>query len=405
MNVLKKVNFTNILEFSLVLILVTLLLGYAFNSISIGIFFLAAFFYALKNRFIIEFNQISIFFICFYCICLISLFWTSNSTITSKGLISLIPYLLLPLGFLFISKININKKKIFDLFSKAIALGALYSLLLGVIKSLVNHDISYLFYHNLSNNLSNLSAIYFSVFVSFGICYYLIKTPKSRLDYFTILFLALFLILLSSKTIIAITIINSLILLFWKKTKIKFILKNILILIALLVVFIFASKNIVNRVKVEFDKTKFNEVLSKKEFGHVYPWTGASLRVFQIKAFCEITSQQKNILLGSGLKNSQESLNNKYKEYNVYPGFLNYNYHNQYIQTIAELGIVGLLLLLLIFSSLIKRGIIKKDSFLLSFLILIIVICITESFLWRQRGMVFFITISLLYTRKNSHKI
>ena len=61
MNVLKKVNFTNILEFSLVLILVTLLLGYAFNSISIGIFFLAAFFYALKNRFIIEFNQISIF--------------------------------------------------------------------------------------------------------------------------------------------------------------------------------------------------------------------------------------------------------------------------------------------------------------------------------------------------------
>ena len=78
---------------------------------------------------------------------------------------------------------------------------------------------------------------------------------------------------------------------------------------------------------------------------------------------------------------------------------------SQYIQTIAELGIVGLLLLLLIFSSLIKRGIIKKDSFLLSFLILIIVICITESFLWRQRGMVFFITISLLYTRKNSHKI
>ena len=124
------------------------------------------------------------------------------------------------------TKININKKKIFDLFSKAIALGALYSLLLGVIKSLVNHDISYLFYHNLSNNLSNLSAIYFSVFVSFGICYYLIKTPKSRLDYFTILFLALFLILLSSKTIIAITIINSLILLFWKKTKIKFICKE-----------------------------------------------------------------------------------------------------------------------------------------------------------------------------------
>jgi O-antigen ligase len=103
--------------------------------------------------------------------------------------------------------------------------------------------------------------------------------------------------------------------------------------------------------------------------------------------------------LGSGLHNSQEDLNNKYKEYNLYPGFLNYNYHNQYIQIFAELGIVGLILFLMILFVILKEVINTKDYFLFSFIIITLAVCITETFLWRQRGMVFFIIISLLLSR------
>ena len=103
--------------------------------------------------------------------------------------------------------------------------------------------------------------------------------------------------------------------------------------------------------------------------------------------------------MGSGLNNSQEDLNNKYKEYNLYSGFLNYNYHNQYIQIFAELGFVGLTLFLMILFIILKEAINNKNYFLFSFIIITSAVCITETFLWRQRGMVFFIIISLLLSR------
>ena len=167
--------------------------------------------------------------------------------------------------------------------------------------------------------------------------------------------------------------------------------------------FSIASLNFVNRIKTEFDITKISEVLQKKDFGHSYIWTGVGLRMFQIKVFTEVLEEQKNIFLGEGLNNSQKSLIVKYKEYNLYPGFYYYNYHNQYIQIFAELGIIGLGILLLILFLIIKDAIKHKDYFLLSFIILILVVCITESFLWRQRGMVFFITITLLFSQRKKN--
>jgi O-antigen ligase len=127
--------------------------------------------------------------------------------------------------------------------------------------------------------------------------------------------------------------------------------------------------------------------------------------MFQIKVFTEVLEEQKILFLGEGLNNSQNSLIDKYKEYNLYPGFYNYNYHNQYIQIFAELGLVGLLILLLILFIIIKNATKHKDYFLLSFIILILLVCITESFLWRQRGMVFFVTITLLFNQRKKHSI
>jgi O-antigen ligase len=116
--------------------------------------------------------------------------------------------------------------------------------------------------------------------------------------------------------------------------------------------------------------------------------------------FYEILSEQKKYSLGFGLSNSQPSLNKKYTDYNLYPGFLNYNYHNQYIQIVAELGFVGLFFMLSLFLILLRQSILNKDYFLFYFILLTITVCFTESFLWRQRGMVFFITFALLLCKK-----
>jgi O-antigen ligase len=67
------------------------------------------------------------------------------------------------------------------------------------------------------------------------------------------------------------------------------------------------------------------------------------------------------------------------------------NFHNQYIQVFAELGIVGFLLLLLMLVLSISNAIASKNYFHIAFSVLMLSLFITESFLWRQRGVTFFI--------------
>jgi len=403
MNVYQIIKSYNISEVFVALILITLPLGFAVNSISISLFLFIAIYSAIAKGIKFEFNTINILFVVFYILCLLSLFWTNNLDNTKGGLTRFLSYLTIPLAFFFNNNIKIRRDVIFNLFSKSLVIYAFYALILGFLKTLENKDIGYLFYHNLSNNLSNMNAIYLSILISFGISYFLSKKEKSKLEVFCVIFLSLFLILLSSKIVITITLLLSL-KLYLKKYKFKKIsFKNKSIIIFVLVLFSIASLNFVNRIKTELNTTKIGEVLHKKDFGHVYIWTGAGLRAFQIKVFIEILTEQYNLFLGEGLNNSQNSLIEKYKEYNLYPGFYNYNYHNQYIQVFAELGIIGLLILVLILVLILKKAIKQKDFLLLSFIVLILLVCITESFLWRQRGMVFFITITLLFSQRKKH--
>ena len=408
MNVLRKIN-NNISEIILLAILISLPLPYAVNSIAVILFFIYGVYNAIikKQKIHLKGNNIFILLVLFYILCLLSLFWTDNAINTQNGLQRFLSYLIIPLAFVFNNVTNISKKKILNYFSYSLVFYIFYCLILGVSNAINNSDISYLFYHKLSNNLSGLNAIYLSVFVSFAYGYFLNKNNKSKIDLLCMFFLFFFLMLLSSKIIIGITLLLSIFFLTrrkgFKKSKIDF--KIISILITVSVILIFASSNIRNRIKTEYNKTAFEEVLIKKEFGGTYLWTGLGLRIFQAKAFYEILLEKKKYVLGSGLNNSQESLNDKYKQYKLYKGFLNYNYHNQYLQVFAELGFIGFLALIFILFIPLIKATRQKDFLLFYFIILIATVCLTESFLWRQMGMVFFITMLLLLNKeKEEHK-
>jgi O-antigen ligase len=404
MNVLQKIKNYNISEILLILVLITVPLGgHAVNSIAVILFFLASLYNFIVNKPKIKFSGTQFLLLGFYLLCIFSLLWTDNLDATITGLVRFLSYLVLPLAFAFNSNNSFNKEKIIEIFSKSLVFCAIYCVLVATINSIVNLDISFLFYHKLSSNLGDLNAIYLSVFISLGVSFFLIKKEKSKFEVFYLVFLGFFLILLSSKLIISVTLIGVILYFSQKRGFKKIKLKYLFLIPIVTILFFFASSNFSKRVKVEFERTKINEVLNKKDFGHVYLWTGVGLRLFQTKAFIEILQEQKKILFGFGLNNSQKTLNHKYEEYNLYSGFLNYNYHNQYIQVFAELGVIGLSLLLLILYLILKNAIIYKDYFLLSFIILILVVCITESFLWRQRGMVFFIVISLLFNKSKKY--
>ncbi|NCT08492.1 MAG: O-antigen ligase family protein [Flavobacteriia bacterium] len=401
-NVYKK-NIANIDEIFIALILITLPLGgYAINSIVVILFFLLSIYRFVKTKQSLKFSKISILFIAFYFLGVLSLLWTDSIKNTLEGLSRFLSFLILPIAFTLNSEKKFGIDSILDKFSKSMVIYAFYCILSGIIKSIIHNDINFMFYHELSGNLSGLNAIYLSVFISLAIGFLLIHSIKSKINLFYLIFLGIFLMLLSSKIIISITFIYTVFYLiktnFSKKIKPKYFI----VVISALVIFMISSVNFVNRFRVEYEKTKINEVLGTNDFGPVYLWTGVGLRVFQTKAFLEIVSEKKQLFLGSGLNNSQENLNNKYKQYNLYPGFLNYNFHNQYLQVFAELGIVGFSLLLLILYSLFHKAIVQKDYFVLFFIITVLTVSITESFLWRQRGMIFFITLTLLINQKQA---
>ena len=128
--------------------------------------------------------------------------------------------------------------------------------------------------------------------------------------------------------------------------------------------------------------------------------------MYQFRIFTEIISENNDYLLGFGLNASTQKIKEKAVQYNLFlgdkehEGYQDKNLHNQYIQNFSDLGIIGFALLLVILLFNIKNAIKNKDFVHFAFAILMISLFLTESFLWRQRGVVFF---TLFYCLFNSN--
>ena len=98
-------------------------------------------------------------------------------------------------------------------------------------------------------------------------------------------------------------------------------------------------------------------------------------------------------------------LQEKEKQYHLYPGYGTFNFHNQYVQNFAELGVIGFLLLLLMLFLNTKKAFNSKDFMHIAFAVLMISLFLTESFLWRQRGVLFFMLLYALFNMESSLKL
>jgi O-antigen ligase len=398
------------------LTLITLPLPYKYNSISLILAVAFSLYQLRKKQFYFRKNLIVP--VLLYGLMALSLLWTIDSRITTQALLKELSLVLIPFCF-FLNPPLLEKEtnKVMRYFSYSFFGYSLFYLIKAIIRYSITKDANVFFYHELVT--VDVNAIHVSIYVSIAFFWFFLKKQKGMIDKIAIFTLLLLLFLLSSKNIIVIFILL-LFASYFKASKMKFSKsrKGIALLTIAVIGVLFYGK-IKERFSIEINSNQVahsvNNEISNQD-GLVYnvnikdAWTkekfqlndyfpGTALRVYQIRIFIEMLQEDNSFFTGYGLNATHDKIDQKRIEHNLYPEYGKYNFHNQYIQIFAELGVVGFVLLLLLLSINLKNAIKTKHFVHFSFAVLMISLFLTESFLSRQRGIVFF---TLLYCLFNS---
>ena len=261
------------------------------------------------------------------------------------------------------------------------------------------------YYHELAAPFQH-GAIYFSWYYSAALIYLVFKKQEPIIETIRpalIIFFLLILFLLASKLFI----ISTLPFILWKIVKQNRFKRRALISIAAVIIIVVAASSPFLLRMSELKNTDF-EVLKQESFAYDTPFNGLTFRLLQWRFAKEILNQESAWLTGTGINSSQTVLNEHYAKSGVYTGnpdledkgYLEYKFHNQYLETLVSTGIPGLVILLLIILNIFfnRR---YKLLFPLPVLIITTLFFFTESVLERQAGIMFFcITVLTLTNNK-----
>jgi O-antigen ligase len=344
----------------------------------------------------VEFQREFFLPILFYLLMVASLLWSDNVKASSRGLERQLALLLIPIAFTFMPRITKKTRNIIlYYFSLGMLVFALFFMGRAFVVYITEQDQGVFFYHSLVAPLG-LNAIYISVLVSLCILFLLFNQKKTMITILAMAILSIFLLMLSSKIIIVATSILGVfgVIRTFKRAT---IFKLIAVFIGGMTLLLVTSNPIKQRFEREISVSNIREVLESERFNKVYDWTGTTIRLFQARIFTEMLVEDGIFLTGYGISNSEDKIIKKQKEYNLWQGYYTYNFHNQYIQAFAELGIFGLLFLFLLLGVILRQYMRDKDILFLSLFFIMFVVFITESYLWRQRGLYHFLVLYCLF--------
>lgn len=369
--------------------LISLPLLYAYSTTLLIVLLTVSLFSSFYHK--IEFKKEYLIPFSFYLLIVISLFWTIDFSKSLRGLERELSFLLVPIIFILMPSIS-RKVLLQSLYAFAVSMAilAIFFIVNAVFLFTVEGTIEVFFYHNLVAPMG-LNAIYISTMTSLSLLYLIFYSKRKLFNGLIILTLSAFLILLSSKNLIFITIISIIIgLLVSKKINLKRLAFIIILILGIFTILFYSPLK--KRMDKEFT-SNVKEVITSEKFNRVYPWTGSTIRLFQARIFYELLKENDIFFTGFGINASQEKIIQKQNQYNLYWGYNNYNFHNQYIQAFAELGFFGLILILLFLSVIFKGYLSSRELMSLFFFLVMMSVFMTESYLWRQRGLLHFLII------------
>lgn len=416
---LLNLNSLNFNQVSFIFLITTIPLSLGLNNIALFLFVVSLIFH--KQSF--QFNKQLIWLPILFLLFLLSYFWSIDQENTLKSLPRSLVFLVLPVCFMFIGIWTAQQKRqILNIFSYVVFLYVVYYLIRACIRYFFTVDTEVFFFHGKSYSMDNglvpiaLNAIHVSVFVSLAYFIVISKLNKTKWDYGLLSVFALFIFLLSSKNIIlAFVLLNLLYIFYFSTSAYQMRLRNLIIFVGILVgIFTFgklkdfiaiefadhSKKSVSHHVIDDLPQTKYvlsiREAWEKEKFTPNDFFPGTAFRIYQFRLFLDFLKEDHIFWTGFGYAASQSKIEVKGAEYNVFlgddkqDGYQTNNFHNQYIQIFAETGVFGFVLILLILGLMLKNGLKNKDFLVITFVILMISVFLTESFLWRQRGVVFF---------------
>ena len=328
----------------------------------------------------------------------------------------------IPLCFLIIPPFSASQRKsMLEKFGYAMTAVAVFYLAKATVRFLLGADSKVFFYHELVTQETN--AIYVSVFFVVGFFALLSKQRHLVIDKVCCVILALLVVLLSSKNIIVVFALLCVVY-FLRYANIGKRKLGIAcaVFLATIIVSGIAFPQITQRFRLEFDAAQRNTNRVAIDGGMVnnvsiyQAWNqdkftpndffgGMAFRVYQFRIFTEMLAEDPILFTGYGLNASFNKVGEKADEHALFKGnatikgYQGKNFHNQYVQNFAEMGVFAFLLLLIMVFASLKNAVSAKDFTLISFSVLMISLFLTESFLWRQRGVTFF---TVLYCLTNS---
>ncbi len=274
---------------------------------------------------------------------------------------------------------------------------SLWCLVVAIVQYSHTHDAGVFFYHRYSSAIG-LNAIYFSLYLLTSIGY-IVLNKTSFNPYFVKgvgIFLYINLLLLSSKIAI---IMGSLLLLtlLFRAIKSKWQKMTLLVVAAGVYLVLTTTVNPIRKRFADVSIASYSSALTAPSFKD-YPFDGLSLRLVLWRLGYELMNEKGLWLKGDGGVHYKEDLNAKMVNYQLYTGnkkngdtgYLNYNMHNQYVESYMQYGIAGIMLILTVMGYVLYLAVRYSSAMLVYAVVLFVVFFLTESVLETQSGILLF---------------
>ena len=260
------------------------------------------------------------------------------------------------------------------------------------------------FYHQLVSPFKQ-HAVQVSIVLFAGFVYLLEKTrtgiyfQNKSIHLLLIIYFTCCILLLSSKLVIlfsGVCLVYYFILALQKKLHNRCIIFTSLLSGLVMIILVLSTQN---RISKRFNEITSGDInlIQQQNFDPGIYFNGLQLRLLEGRFVKEILTEQHAWLTGvSG--DAQILLNKKYISAHMYigdgitadQGYLGYNTHNQFIESLLQSGIIGLLTFILVCYTMVRLAIRRKNRELTIITILLIAYCFNESVFETQYGITLF---------------